>query len=132
GAGVKPESPPGPKKRKNNQISSISLELNQAVFTVFDISGSTATELELTESKFMARKEKVDLVHFSTALPTSMSQTSLREKPRPLRRFAVSAALGDTNVAVFPQLMSFIQEALRVRQQTRSPSKQLRAPTQPN
>ncbi|EAU91786.1 hypothetical protein CC1G_04554 [Coprinopsis cinerea okayama7 len=132
GAGVKPESPPGPKMRKNNQISSISLELNQAVFTVFDISGSTATELKLTESKFMARKEKVDLVHFSTALPTSMSQTSLREKPRPLRRFAVSAALGDTNVAVFPQLMSFIQEALRVRRQTRSPSKQLRAPTQPN
>ncbi|TFK25683.1 hypothetical protein FA15DRAFT_334222 [Coprinopsis marcescibilis] len=92
----------------------VEMQLSKAWLTILDSLGSVASELKITDVHVNARKDKLELDQFASNLPTSMSQTSLRQKdPHQIRRFVVSADLGEINLAVFPPLTSFIQVILR-------------------
>ncbi|KAH6910365.1 hypothetical protein BKA70DRAFT_1272889, partial [Coprinopsis sp. MPI-PUGE-AT-0042] len=89
-----------PETHRNSHIDSINI---------------SASELRLTDVQFNAKKERLELVQLSHPA-VGISQTSLRERPpRDVKRFAVSLLMGDANLAVFPQLMGFIQESIRVK-----------------
>lgn len=122
-----PESP-----ADEEPVDAIGLQFDEIEVAVVPPQGLSTSKLVLRDISCQLRKDKLELVQFAMSFPTSMSQTSFRDQvPRPFRRWKVSLALGDSEVAVFPSLLPYIQHMLRVRRQYLSPVVPPTSPTSP-
>lgn len=98
--------------------SSISLRIVQTSVIIFDPSGQLPSQFNMTNLHLSIRRDWTELLQFTSNKPTSMSQTSLREKvSRSVMITSAVISLGDVTLTVFPHLMHFAQHILRVRRQ---------------
>ena len=98
--------------------SSISLRIVQTSIIIFDPSGQLPSQFNMTNLHLSIRRDLTELLQFTSNNPTSMSQTSLREKAsRSVMITSAVLSLGDVTLTVFPHLMHFAQHILRVRRQ---------------
>ncbi|KAF5386043.1 hypothetical protein D9615_002215 [Tricholomella constricta] len=110
---------------------SISIQFSKLAFVVLDPSCVSPSELVVTNLDTRARMRASDVLPLPPLYPTSMSQTSLKEK-RSQSVFKTSAliSVGDVTLSVFPHLMGFAQNILRVRRHYYSVSSSAKALTQ--
>ena len=97
-------------------LTFVSIRFRKVAVLVVDPLGSSSSKFTATHLIFAARMRNLDLIQTSTAHPTSISQTSLRDQEcQNIRKISVSISLGDISLTVFPHLMRFAQQILRVR-----------------
>ncbi|KAF8070507.1 hypothetical protein FPV67DRAFT_1756074, partial [Lyophyllum atratum] len=97
-------------------VRSIAIQFAKISVIVLDPSNASPSELVVTEVEVSGRMLAGDVLQLPSLYPASMSQTSLREKhSQNVLKTSVIVSVGDTTLAVFPHLMGFAQQVLRVR-----------------
>jgi hypothetical protein len=96
-------------------LSSLSIRFCKISIVILDPSHNSHSELTITDVHLSVRMRSVEALQISTH-PTSMSQTSFKEKrSQSVLKTSASILLGDITLTVFPHLMKFAQLILRVR-----------------
>ncbi|KAG5639402.1 hypothetical protein H0H81_002934 [Sphagnurus paluster] len=108
------QSPTPASSNVASSSKSISVQLTKTSIIVLDTPYTSPSELVVTDVYLSARMFMGDIIQ--VPLPANMSQTSLREKAcQKVSKTSLSVFLGDFTLSIFPHLMGFAQQALRVR-----------------
>ena len=117
---------PGVKKATRPSLSSfqalrsLSLRARRIEVAVTHPSGRSSSQIILTKLLISASSRTLDLVPPPSLSPMTLSQVSLFNREKRLTRFLLlSILVSDIEFFVLPQLMTFAQQALRVRRQSR-------------
>ncbi|KAG5648496.1 hypothetical protein DXG03_003107 [Asterophora parasitica] len=95
---------------------SISIKFTKLAIVVLDPSCTSPSDLVVTDLDIRTRTLAGDVLQLPSLYPTSMSQTSLKEKhPHTAFKSSALVSVGDITLSVFPHLMGFAQRLLRVR-----------------
>ncbi|RDB25364.1 Protein CSF1 [Hypsizygus marmoreus] len=120
-----PSAPPSGKR----SFRAMSLRIGKMVFVVLDPACGSPSELVITDVFVGGRMQKLEVLQLPSLQPTSISQTSLREKrPQRVSKTSTTVFLGDITLSVFPHLMHFAQHILRVRRHYHSVSSPTTSP----
>lgn len=110
-------------------LDTVGVQFDQIYLSVLDPQEKATSELVLEDMGFHLHKDKLELIQFSGANATSMSQTSFSQGTRSVRKWNISFNLGEVNLLVYPHLLPFVQHVLRVRRHYFSQSKDSASPT---
>ncbi|GLB37483.1 putative fermentation associated protein [Lyophyllum shimeji] len=105
-----------PSQKPLLSVRSASIHFARFSVVVLDPSNTSPSELLVTDTDVTARMQTGDVLQLPTLPTATMSQTSLKEK-RSLDGMKTSAliSLGDVTLSVYPHLMGFAQQIMRVR-----------------
>ena len=117
---------PGVKKATRPSLSSfqafrsLSLRARRIEVAITHPSGRSSSQIILTELLISASSRTLDLVPPPSLSQMTLSQVSLFNREKRIIRFLIlSILVSDVEFVVLPQLMTFAQQALRVRRQSR-------------